>query len=137
MPHRTLQFSQVLVGVALLLVLAVVGNLAASRLHSQPREPMWSVPGGDPIQGRALVVQYGCGACHVVPGIRSATGRVGPRLEGIREQVYLGGVLPNGPDNLAAWIERPRDFSPQTAMPNLGITPEEARHIAAYLYSMR
>jgi cytochrome c1 len=33
------------------------------------------------------------------------------------------------------WIEHPRAINPQTAMPELGVTPAQARDIAAYLYS--
>jgi cytochrome c1 len=50
------------------------------------------------------------------------------------EQVYLGGVLNNTPDNLVQWIVSPQRFSPNTAMPTTGINEDEARHLAAYLY---
>lgn len=98
-------------------------------------EPGWEVPGSDVRRGKVAIQRHGCGSCHVIPGIRGANARVGPRLEGLIEQSYIGGVLPNEPEYLVSWIQDPQAFSPRTAMPDLGVTPQEARDIAAYLYS--
>jgi len=46
-------------------------------------------------------------------------------------------VLPNAPDNMLAWIRDPQRVDPKTAMPNTGVTPSDARHIAAYLYTLK
>jgi cytochrome c1 len=35
------------------------------------------------------------------------------------------------------WIENPPGIDPKTAMPNMGVTPRDARDIAAYLYTLR
>jgi cytochrome c2 len=48
---------------------------------------------------------------------------------------YLAGGLENNSDNLVAWIVSPRSFSPRTAMPETGISQEEAKDLAAYLYA--
>ncbi len=111
----------------------VAADLGLRGLHRQPVDPVWSVEGGDVERGRQAIARYGCGSCHVVPGLRGADGRVGPRLNGIREQVYVAGVLPNRPENLAAWIRDPQGINPQTAMPNLGVSESEALDMAAYL----
>ncbi|MFO7654199.1 MAG: c-type cytochrome [Candidatus Krumholzibacteriia bacterium] len=95
--------------------------------------PVWTVPGGDPEQGARAMLRHGCQACHVIDGLREATGRVGPKLEDIEHQIYLGGVLPNSPRNMSLWIQDPPEFSPATAMPDLGVSEADARHIAAYL----
>jgi cytochrome c len=92
------------------------------------------VPGGDPGRGARLIEQYGCGSCHTIPGISGANGTVGPKLADFASARYIGGVIPNTPQNLIAWIENPKRFSPQTVMPNLAVTPDQARDIAAYLY---
>jgi cytochrome c2 len=93
--------------------------------------------GGDPGRGPALIRRYGCSACHVVPGVRGADGKVGPSLEGIAGRVYLAGRLPNTPDNLLKWIRDPQGIERGNAMPNLGVTESDARDIAAYLYTLR
>jgi cytochrome c len=35
------------------------------------------------------------------------------------------------------WIQHPQALSPGTAMPELGVNDQQARDIAAYLYSLR
>jgi cytochrome c1 len=84
-------------------------------------------------QPTALLRRYGCAGCHQIPGVPAARGVVGPSLQGIAARVYLGGVVPNGPDNLVRWIVDPRALSPKTAMPVTGITELEARTVADYL----
>ena len=96
-----------------------------------------TVAGGDEKRGRELVERYGCGGCHVVPGVSNARGQVGPPLEGIATRAYLGGILPNTADNMVAWIRFPQKFAPRTAMPDLGVNEAEGRHIAAYLYTLK
>jgi cytochrome c2 len=41
----------------------------------------------------------------------------------------------NTPENLVRWIQHPRKLSPKTAMPDTGISQNDAKDIAAYLYS--
>lgn len=97
----------------------------------------YALTGGSAARGRAAIGAYGCGACHVIPGVRGATGRVGPSLADIANQAYIGGVVSNNPRHLIAWIENPPALSPRTAMPDLNVRPADARDIAAYLYTLR
>lgn len=96
-----------------------------------------SLTGGDPHQGLRTIERVGCGACHLIPGVPAAHGHVGPSLAGLAQRSYIGGVLTNDPDHLIAWLLDPRAHSPRTAMPQLGLKPDEARNIAAYLYTLR
>jgi cytochrome c2 len=96
------------------------------------------VPGpGDAKRGRQLAEQVGCGSCHSIPGIPSANGQVGPPLDKLAERAYLAGILPNHFDTLTAWIAQPQRYAPNSAMPNLGLTEDQARDIAAYLYTLK
>ena len=88
---------------------------------------------GDRENGRLLLRQFGCGQCHRIPGVADAESDIGPLLARVGERAYLGGVLPNSPANLAAWIRDPQRFDPRTTMPNLGVTETHARDMAAYL----
>ncbi|MGH8728919.1 MAG: c-type cytochrome [Burkholderiales bacterium] len=90
---------------------------------------------GNAEQGRELLWQYGCGVCHEIPEVKGATGKVGPPLKNMAHQVYIAGVLPNTPENLVYWIRAPHKVDPLTAMPDLGVTGEQARDMVAYLYS--
>lgn len=91
----------------------------------------------DPDRGAALMLSYGCGACHAIPGVVGARGSVGPDLAGFAGRAYVAGVLPNEPDGLVRWLINPPLHSPNTAMPGLGVSETEARDMAAYLYSLR
>ena len=93
--------------------------------------------GGEPSRGPALMRQYGCAACHTIPGVTGANGTVGPPLGGIANRSYLGGVLTNGPQNMIRWIRDPKSVDSLTVMPNTGLGEAEARDIAAYLYTLR
>jgi cytochrome c2 len=92
---------------------------------------------GDPERGRLLLRQYGCGSCHAIPGVATAKGNVGPPLGKIATRVYLGGVLPNTPENMTRWIREPQKVDPLTAMPDLQVPEQHARDMIAYLYRLR
>jgi cytochrome c len=91
---------------------------------------------GNPENGRLLLRQFACGSCHSIPGVANAGGKVGPPLEGIAKRVYLAGVLPNTPQNMAAFIRAPQAADPRSAMPDMGVTPAHARDMVAYLYTL-
>jgi cytochrome c oxidase assembly factor CtaG len=114
-----------------------VGVAGAAGIAGCQHAEATAVPGGDIGRGKEAIEAMGCGACHVISGIRSARGEVGPPLAGVARRAIIGGVLPNTPDNMMAWIQDPPAFAPRTTMPNLGVTPQEARNIAAYLYTLK
>jgi cytochrome c len=122
---------------SVVLTAAIVFHYARHGLQRYPQEELWRVAAADTEQGRVKLHQFGCGACHVIPGIGGATGRVGPPLDRIHEKIYLAGIMPHTPQNLVIWIQRPREIDPQSAMPNLGVSEQDARDMAAYLYEHR
>lgn len=95
------------------------------------------VPGGDVARGRLLLAQYQCGSCHRIPGVDSAVGMTGPGLDSFGRRSYVAGFLPNYPDALVRWIVDPPAVKPGTAMPAMGVSADDARHMAAYLYSLK
>lgn len=94
------------------------------------------LPGGDAERGRAEVTRLQCGACHEIPGVRTARGNVGPSLAGFARRTYVAGKWPNEPSRLVAWLLDPPSLSPHTAMPALVSDERSARDIAAYLYTL-
>jgi cytochrome c len=88
--------------------------------------------------GVKSILQRGCGSCHTIPNIPGATGTIGPALAGVGQRNPIaGGAVPNnGPDDLAKWILDPPSLKPGTAMPKLGLTPDEAAAVAAYLETL-
>jgi cytochrome c1 len=93
--------------------------------------------GGSPRRGALLIREYGCGTCHTIPGVREADGVLAPPLLWFARRSFIGGVVPNTPDNLVQWIVAPQSLEPHTAMPAVGVNPHQARDIAAYLYTLR
>ena len=91
----------------LLMTAAVAFHLSYRVLHQVPELSRRAIVEADAHRGRDAIVRHGCGSCHVVPGIRHATGRVGPKSEDIGNQSYIEGVLANSSDNLALWIRAP------------------------------
>jgi len=92
---------------------------------------------GDAEQGRQLVQQYQCGTCHVIPGANASNGMVAITLESFGLRSYIAGRIPNTDENLARWIVDPPAMIPGTLMPKMGVTPDDARAIAAYLRQLR
>lgn len=99
--------------------------------------PQHEVVGASPARGARLIVVYGCGSCHVIPGVPAAEGRVGPPLTDYADRTFVAGKLRNEPDALVRWIRDPQLVTPGTAMPALGVTELDARDIAAYLYTLQ
>ena len=104
---------------------------------AQPtRAPTWAGL-GDPAQGRSIMVQSSCGACHEIPGVPDAHGLVGPPLTRFGVRTMVAGLLPNTPDQLVAWLRHPQAVVPGNAMPDTGLTDRQARDVAADLYTLR
>lgn len=91
----------------------------------------------DPLLGQRLVTQYQCGSCHAIPGVAAARGIRGPSLEAFGRRSYIAGHVPNRPEALVRWIVQPDALVPGTLMPSMGVSPGDARHMAAYLGTLR
>lgn len=118
------------------LVLLCVGALAGCT-GGQAVRPYSVAVNGSPQRGRELIVSEGCGSCHTIPGIYKARGLVGPPLYFWSRRTMIAGELPNSPPNLVRWLMNPPSVEAGTAMPNLGLTQEQAQDIAAYLYTLQ
>jgi cytochrome c2 len=119
-------------GPRLLLALALLAALGACGQRSTPASPEVRA---ERARGRALLVAYGCVACHRIEGLATPQGQAGPPLGHVAGNSYIGGILPNTPDAMAHWIMHPRQVSPGTAMPDLGVNAADARAMVAYLNS--
>jgi cytochrome c len=99
-------------------------------------KPKREVVGGNPEQGKVAIKKYACGACHVIPGIEGANGRESHPLFGFANRGDIAQTVVNTPDNLVRWIRKPTDIRPRTRMPIMGVSEQEAKDIAAYLYTL-
>ena len=120
----------------LLFALALVGVVVEyAHERTDLRVHAAAATNGDPRRGKALFIQYGCGSCHALRNVRTATGMVGPPLDGIALRAIIGGHLANKPANMEQWIRNPQHVAPGTAMPDLHVSQGDARDITAFLYT--
>jgi cytochrome c2 len=120
----------------LIFVVALIGiGYEYAQQRTRLREHAAAATEGDPRRGEAMFIQYGSGSCHSVKNVRTATGMVGPPLDGVALRTIIGGHLANNPANMEHWIQDPQHVSPGTAMPDLGVGAGDARDITAFLYT--
>jgi putative membrane protein len=115
----------------------LLASAAISACQGNVEAEAAAMTGGDPDRGQQAITRYGCDTCHTIPGVTRARGNVGPPLAGVASRVYLAGHIANTPLNMQEWIQHPHAHDPQTVMPETGITPQDARDVAAYLYTLR
>jgi cytochrome c2 len=126
-------FGWVAAGLFVIALVGIVYKFAEQRERMRVHAAVTT--GGDPGRGEAMFIQYGCGSCHALKNVRSATGMVGPPLDGVALRVIIGGHLANKPENMERWIRDPQHVSPGTAMPDLQVGGADARDITAFLYT--
>ena len=92
---------------------------------------------GNAARGKIALEQYACASCHVIPGVIAPPGRVGPTMVGMGNRSIVAGLLANSPEEMIAWIRYPQKVSPDSAMPDMGVSEQDARDMAAYLETLR
>lgn len=81
--------------------------------------------------------RYGCHGCHVIPDVVGPTMVIGPPLERFGTRTLIAGRWPNTEDNLVTWLRNPQSLNARSAMPDLGVTLDDARIIARHLRALR
>ena len=123
-------------GMRLRVVAETPDSFAAWVAGQQRGEPPLS---GDAAHGRTLFFQSqaDCASCHAIDGT-TAKGNVGPNLTHVGGRTMLAAnVLPNSPDNMVRWLLNPQAIKPGNRMPNLRLSDDDARDLAAYLESLK
>jgi len=121
----------------LILLLCVACNRAETpRQAGAPAAP--AAPAGNTERGRQLAAQYGCNVCHAIPGVDGPQGSLGPSLAGMASRPTISmGVVQNTPGKVALFIQDPATLNPQSSMPAMGIAPNDAQDIAAFLATLQ
>ena len=91
--------------------------------------------------GQRMFLEKGCGGCHTIDGLTGASGRVGPKLNGV---ATLGGDrLPdlNSEQYIRQSLEAPDAFVVPGYLPRMpdvlgGMTPQEYEALASYLLTL-
>ena len=91
---------------------------------------------GPAADGQAMYARLACVGCHTIQGVSG--GVIGPDLTHVgSRRTIAAGLLPNTPENLAAWLRAPERIKPGVKMPNLGLGEADARALATYLTSLK
>lgn len=118
---------------------AAVSAITAFLQSRAPVQPMPPLPTeGDAHRGRETMRLVGCLACHNMAPYgeepspardlaleRRGTNEHGPNLRGVATKLT--------PEWLFAWLKDPQAYWPDTRMPNLRLSDEEAADITAYI----
>ena len=84
--------------------------------------------------GEKLFLAKGCVGCHSVVAVNAPKGMIGPNLANVGARSYIAaGSFKNTDENLARWIQNPQAMKQGVLMPNLGVTPDEAKSLVAFL----
>ncbi|MGB7305647.1 MAG: c-type cytochrome [Burkholderiaceae bacterium] len=94
---------------------------------------LWSGSAVASPEAKALLADKGCGACHVIPGVKGAYGKMGPSLKNVNERGRIGaGALENSPENMKRWLQNPKKVNQGTLMPVPGFTDAEIDIVLQY-----
>jgi cytochrome c2 len=106
----------------------IVEYLWANSEH--PQYP--PAPAGDPASGKKLFESVGCAGCHILDG-NAKRDDFFPKINRLHgpNLVRTGSKVNSG--WLYAWVKNPKQYFPETNMPNLRLTDQEAADVVAYL----
>ncbi len=112
--------------------------IVAYLFQNNPEYPVVSIPvEGDFQKGKEIVSAVGCMGCHRI-GARGPSEALtrdtlrreqGPNLSGLGSKTSKAWLY--------NWLKNPHSYNPETKMPDLRLSDEEAAHVAAYLASLR
>src|SRR6476620_10715719 len=112
---------------------SAVQTASAGATVQQPGAPQ-KPQGSDYATGEQLFMTKGCVGCHSLQAVNAPKGMVGPNLANVGARSYIGaGTLKNTDENLTRWIQNPQALKRGVLMPNLGVTPDEAKSLVAFL----
>ena len=100
---------------------------SASAAPAAPKDPAYAA-------GEKLFLAKGCVGCHSLVAVDPPQGMIGPNLANVGARSYIGaGSFKNTDETLARWIQNPQAMKQGVLMPNLGVKPDEAKSLVAFL----
>jgi cytochrome c2 len=91
--------------------------------------------GGNPARGKELVENIGCLGCHAIGENKVVRETRGLNYDIAPELTKVGSKV--NPQWLYDWLKNPRHYLPNTKMPSLRLTDQEASDIVAYLMTLK
>jgi cytochrome c oxidase subunit 2 len=107
---------------------------AAQRAAGKDSSAAGAAPDPAYAAGEKLFQAKGCVGCHSLNAVNAPKGMIGPNLANVGARSYIGaGSFKNTDETLARWIQNPQAMKQGVLMPVLGVTPEEAKSLVAFL----
>ena len=93
-------------------------------------------PAGDPANGKRVFESVGCAGCHIRDE-KAKRDDFFPKINRLHgpNLIRTGSKVDKG--WLYAWVKNPKQYFPDTNMPNLRLTDQEAADVVAYVASSR
>lgn len=93
-------------------------------------------PAGDPANGKRVFESVGCAGCHILDA-KAKRDDFFPKINRLHgpNLVRTGSKVSRG--WLYAWVKNPKQYFPDTNMPDLRLTDQEAADVVAYVASSR
>ncbi|HET9228791.1 MAG TPA: c-type cytochrome [Thermoanaerobaculia bacterium] len=93
-------------------------------------------PAGDPANGKKVFETVGCAGCHILDG-NAKRDAFFPKINRLHgpNLVRTGSKVSRG--WLYAWVKNPKQYFPDTNMPSLRLTDQEAADVVAYVSNSR
>jgi cytochrome c oxidase subunit 2 len=100
--------------------------------QARPAAPPATV---DATRGQHVFMQR-CAGCHAVRGTEAA-GVQAPDLTHLRSRrLIAAGTMTNSPQNVMEWIAHAQEIKPRSLMPDIKLSPNDSRALAAYLATL-
>lgn len=92
--------------------------------------------GKEAIAGQNIFMSN-CAACHTIRGT-AADGIYAPDLTHLQSRhLIAAGLMTNTPAHLASWVAHAQELKPASLMPDVALTPAEAKALTAYLSTLK
>ena len=128
------------IAVLLMIGLFLTGAVYAAVAPEPADATTQALPAQSVEEGKALF-RANCASCHGLNAEGRPTGEgdqvAGPPLAGFARRAFIAGQFPNTPETLIDFLRDPPKLVPRTGMPDVGLTLDEARHVAAFLATLR
>ena len=97
--------------------------------HSENYSPNENAPSGSIAEGKKVFKEIGCLGCHGIDDVTTHHADFAPDLSDTGSKLTAAFVY--------TWIKNPRHFNPETRMPVMRLTNQQAADVTAYLMSKR
>lgn len=118
-------------------------DIAAFLVPDEATPPGAAKVEGNLANGRKVLDSKGCASCHGMTGVAALSPSAMPVTIDAKTMLRAKQLAPDlryarerfTPEKMLAWLADPKAIKPDTTMPKIPLTAEEAKDVVAYLYN--